>query len=373
MKTKRFANRKNERGSILATSAVGMLSLLLAVGLGVDISRFYLVKTELQNAADAAALAACAQLNGNESGIGRAITAATQTIQNKYDFNKTGVTIASIEFSQSLNGGYVGATPAEAQANKIRFVKVTTAPSPVNVTFASVVLGPTKNIAAEATAGYSVPLNEICNFLPISVIDYGTPITPGNVYTFRAQSGDAPSAGNYQILAIAGAGADDVRIGLGRGVDACAAPGSVYSVDTKPGVSAGAVRQGLNTRFDEYQTSALDPLDMPPDANIYENIDYDTYRTSLKTGSPWKNPGNTGFVNRRVVFIPIVKFEEYDQGRNVVKFDRFGQFFLKEKIGSGSGGELQAEYIDDIVLGTGRYNPSAGAGNNLMATPVLYK
>jgi len=49
-------NRKGERGSILATSAIGMLSILLAVGLGVDISRFYLAKTELQNAADAAAL-----------------------------------------------------------------------------------------------------------------------------------------------------------------------------------------------------------------------------------------------------------------------------------------------------------------------------
>ena len=36
--------RKRERGSILATSAIGMLSILLAVGLGVDISRFYLDK-----------------------------------------------------------------------------------------------------------------------------------------------------------------------------------------------------------------------------------------------------------------------------------------------------------------------------------------
>ena len=47
--------RKGERGSILAMSALGMLSLLLAVGLGVDISHFYLVKSELQNAADASA------------------------------------------------------------------------------------------------------------------------------------------------------------------------------------------------------------------------------------------------------------------------------------------------------------------------------
>ena len=49
----RKGTRKNEQGSIMAMSAVGMLSFLLAVGLGVDITRLYLTKNELQNAADA--------------------------------------------------------------------------------------------------------------------------------------------------------------------------------------------------------------------------------------------------------------------------------------------------------------------------------
>ena len=62
-------SRKRERGSILATSAIAMLAVLLAVGLGVDISRFYLSKTELQNAADAAALAGVSGLTGFAPGI----------------------------------------------------------------------------------------------------------------------------------------------------------------------------------------------------------------------------------------------------------------------------------------------------------------
>jgi hypothetical protein len=33
--------RRGERGSALALSAIAMLSILLAAGLGVDISRFY--------------------------------------------------------------------------------------------------------------------------------------------------------------------------------------------------------------------------------------------------------------------------------------------------------------------------------------------
>jgi len=45
-----------------------------------------------------------------------------------------------------------------------------------------------------------------------------------------------------------------------------------------------------------------------------------------------------------VVYIPIVKIEQYDQGRNIVKFDRFGQFFLQTKVGSGNGGDLTGGY-----------------------------
>ena len=51
----RRENRKGERGSVLAMSAISMLALLLATGLAVDVSHFYTAKAELQNAADAAA------------------------------------------------------------------------------------------------------------------------------------------------------------------------------------------------------------------------------------------------------------------------------------------------------------------------------
>jgi hypothetical protein len=71
--------------------------------------------------------------------------------------------------------------------------------------------------------------------------------------------------------------------------------------------------------------------------------------------------------------IPIVKQDQYDQGRNTVTFDRFGTFFLQTKVGSGNGGDLVAEYIDDIVLGQGGFNPNGAPVNGLMAVPVLYK
>ena len=54
--------RKGERGSVVIMTALSMLLLILMVGLCIDISRIYTARTELQNAADAAAVAAAREL-----------------------------------------------------------------------------------------------------------------------------------------------------------------------------------------------------------------------------------------------------------------------------------------------------------------------
>jgi hypothetical protein len=295
---------------------------------------------------------------------------------NKWDFRNEDVSFprANVLFAKNLNDtNYMDETSARVESNKIRFVRVTTDPSAVPVSFAVSVLGTTKDLTATATAGFSVPLNRICNFLPVSVIDYGTPITPGQTYTFRAATNNSVSPGNYQILAVAGEGGKDVRIGLAQGVDRCASPGEEYAVDTKPGLTSGAVRQGLNTRFDDYQTSQLTPEQMPPDSNIKEGINYDTYLNPKSGDIKTPNPNHTSFDGRRLVIIPIVKEGQYDPGRNVVRFDRFGYFFLQNKVGSGNGGDLVAEFVPKPVLGQGGFDPNGAPTNGLMATPVLYK
>lgn len=364
------AERKRERGSVLAMSAVGMLTFLLATGLCVDLGHFYLVKTELQNAADAAALAGASALNSSALGLKRARERATAAMNN-YEFNRTGVSIpdARVTFAVNLGGPYVEEGVAQGQAPKIRFVRVETAPAPVKVFFAAPVLGSQKELKAEATAGMSIPISSVCDFLPVSVIDYGTPIKPGDLYTFRAAPAGTVAPGNYQLLAVAGSGGQDVRVGIASGVDACAAPGEEYAVDTKTGVTAGPVRVGINTRFDEYGPQ-VDPLTQPPDTNVKENITYDEY----VAGSPSQAPQHTGVYGRRIVIIPIVKEKEYDPGRGVVKFNRFGLFFLRKKVGTGSGGDLVAEYIDQAtVVGRGRVGTGAGAAEGFLTIPVLYK
>ncbi len=360
--------RKSERGSILATSAMGMLSLLLAVGLGVDISRLYLTKAELQNAADASALSAISGLNATATGVTEATNRAVAGM-NKYNFNKVGVSFprANVLFAINLGGPYISEAAAQSNPANIRFVQVTTPPTAVPVSFAALVLGNSKNLSATATAGYSVSLNVICPWLPAFILDNpASPISPGGVYNFRLDAGQHISPGNYQLLSPDGPGGSDTRLGMANGVNVCASPGD--EVATKPGMTAGDVRQGLNTRFDIYQ-GPVDPAKSPPDTNVAENINYTQYRNGTVT----KTPGNVGTPGRRVVFIPISK-DPPDGGRNSVVIDRFGVFFLQSSVGGGNGGEIKAEYVTDIVLaGKGGYDPNAGPGNDLLTVPVLYK
>jgi Flp pilus assembly protein TadG len=378
--------RRGERGSIMALSAVAMLSILLAAGLGVDISRFYLAKNELQNAADAAALAAASALNSSSSGISGAKARALQEM-NKYNFNNANVVIQEVDVRFGVNlepeGSYVDYTTAYNTPGNIRFVKVTTPQLAIPVSFAAMVLGNSRNLSATATAGLSVPLNTFCNFIPLSVIDYDVPMVPGQTYTIRADTGGAPSPGNYQILAVAGPGGVDVGFGIGAGVDACASPGETYNVDTKPGLTAGKVRTGLNARFDDYGGSQLDPVNEPPDTNVKEGITHDQYldardpnplNTDYHSPTIYNAASHPGVDDRRIVLIPIVKLAQYDAGRGTVTFDRFGAFFLKTKASGGNGGELEAEFIDNrFAVGKGRYIPGGAVGNPLLATPVLYK
>ncbi|MDQ5845306.1 MAG: Tad domain-containing protein [Acidobacteriota bacterium] len=364
-------DRRGERGSILAISALGMLAVLLAVGLGVDISRLYLAKAELQNAADAAALAGASAINSLPNGITAAVDRATNrdsnSFVNNYEFNHKTVDIVPLQvtFAATLDGPYISEALASsaAVAPTIRFVKVSTQPEPIQMSFAAMVLGDAVDLSAEAIAGASIAPNVFCNWIPLTLIsaDDASTFVQGQTYTIRSAPAEGPSAGNYQILAVDGRGGEDVESGTGGGVHLCKGPGETYAVDTKPGITAGKVRKGINARFGDYQGSQLDPANYPPDLNVQEDINYDQYSLT---------PHN----DRRMVIIPIVKISEFDQGRNEVKFYRFGLFFLQTKVDGGNGGAFKAEFRNTTtVMGGLGYDPDGGMASPELATPVLYK
>ena len=324
-----LSHRKNERGSVLAYTVISVLFLFLAVGLGADLSHLYMVRNELQNAADAAALAgASALLLPEEQRIPTALDRAVETLnKNKYNFNSQNFEevmtkadqAALIKFSVNLDGPYVDAATAEGM-NNIRFVKVDTPTVDVNVFFAIPILGLVRNMTATATSGLSVQNNVFCDYVPIAVVegafgggkgwmdfngdgvkDYATDCSPppdspvcdpnikfcpGCRYKMVAGPGawQDTSPGDFQALD-AGAGASDLKLAVAGGASRCltAADQAVFITETEPGRMTGPIQKGLNTRFDDYKafggggtvtvggvTKSIEEA-FPPDPNIYEN------------------------------------------------------------------------------------------------------
>ena len=153
--------RRSERGSVLAISAFGMLAFLLAVGLALDVSHFYVVKAELANAADAASLAGASALNSSPSGITMAADRAV-TVMNNFEFDNTGVTInrSDVKFAVNFAGPYLSESDAMAQAASIRFVHVDVPPKTVGVGFAHLATGKDEvQMTHRAIAGMSMSPN----------------------------------------------------------------------------------------------------------------------------------------------------------------------------------------------------------------------
>src|SRR6266498_3297508 len=178
--------RRGERGNVMIMTAILALGLVLAVGLCIDVARVYFIRTELQNAADAAALAAARELDSGTGGIQDAVTRAT-TIVNNYGLNsaRAAVTIPSVEFAVNLNGPYWPQGPdTDANAANIRFVRVTTQTAATTMLFAVRALGNNHRESRTATAGMSAGINTICDFFPIAVA-----LDPA------VQAGDDPATG----------------------------------------------------------------------------------------------------------------------------------------------------------------------------------
>lgn len=367
-------NRQGERGSVLAMSAFSMLALILATGLAVDFGHFYTAKAELQNAADAAALAAASQLNSTSGGIKCAITEGTKAL-NKYDF-KTNVTVSSgdITFASNLNGTYIDGASAMAAPTNIRFVKVTIPPKPVGVSFAAVVLGPTQNIPSSATAGLSIGLTMNKFYTAYTFIESpAVPIVKGQVVTLNAKAYNDTAPTSYRVLA--GPTGDLILTGP---IHAYGYIGNSYNIaQLSSAEMCRYAKIGTNTRFGDYSPTNVhpnvNPTDEPPDTITDENITYQQYTDMQGNGV---GVGGPGVKNRRIMTVPIANNTTYNVGARTVVSNRLAAFFIRKKMASvltTTDCNLEVEYIGaPMAVPVGTYTPGSSQMSDL-AIPVLYK
>ena len=370
----RRENRKGERGSVLAMSAISMLTLLLATGLAVDVSHFYTAKAELQNAADAAALAGASQLNSTSGGIKCAITEATKAL-NTYNF-KTNLTITSadVSFATNLNGTYMDSASAIASPTNIRFVKVSIPPKPVGVAFASLALGSTQNIPATATAGLSVGLSMNKFYTAFTFIESpAAPIVKGTVLTLNAKAYNDTAPTSYRVLA----GPDGDLILTGP-MHAYGYIGTNYNIAA---LSAAEMcryaKIGTNTRFADYSPTnvhpSVNPVDEPPDLITQENISYQQY-TDMQGNGVIQD--SRGMKNRRIMTVPVASNTTYNVAGKTVTANRLAAFFIRKKMATvpnTASCTMEVEYVGaPLAVPEGTYTPG-GTQMSELTIPVLYK
>lgn len=372
--------KRDERGAAMVVSVIGMLALILATGLAVDISHFYTAKAELQTAADAAALAAAGQLNSTTGGIKMAVAEGTKAL-NEYDFKKSvTLTSANFTFATNLNGTYVDYASAQTSPDTIRFVKVIVPPQPVGVTFSQMVIGGTKNVGATATGGMSVGLTMNKFYTAFTFVETtASPLVRGSSYSLAPKAYNDSAPASYRVLTLSDGSAGSPLVLTGP-IHAYGYSQGGYKVAQLPATSpAGnltapsmcrSAQIGVNTRFGDYTVHpSANSTDEPPDLIVQENITYDQYNNMLADPAVSKSAG--GVKNRRVITLPIVQQPNYNTTTRDVTANRLGAFFIKKKIGTDCA--LQVEYIgEQLAVPMGTYTPGDPQAHEL-TVPVLYK
>ena len=256
--------RKETGGAVAPTVALSLVALIAVGGIAFDYARMAAMDTELQNAADQAALAAASQLDGTSTAITRATNAANNLILNGTLFandgnaSNTKVTIASLIFYSVYNPDTdTGTTTTDATAAK--FVEVTVGSRKAFFALTPIVSALSSgDIGAKAIAGLGAA---VCNVPPLMICgpsaDFPTTSDIGKGLLLQPGSGTDPGAwapGDYGYLDF-GNGASGLATNLGANSDDAACHEATNGIETEPGDKA-SVTKALNTRFDIYAPSA---------------------------------------------------------------------------------------------------------------------
>lgn len=296
------SRRSRQRGAVAIVVGLMIVVLMGFVGLALDGGHLYLTKTELQNSADACALAASYELTGAPDipadAFARAEAAGRLVGQrNNVDFQNSPIadSAISVSFGTSLNGGE-WKNPGSSTS---KYVRCTLTRDKIAPWFMQVLIpvlgvdGLTVRSLATATLAPSqsncaVPM-ALCAQPGSSAPDYGYVV--GNWYSmdFSESGGAANYTGNFRWIdfdpssttpGCSGGGANELACLL-AGVGQCSLPPPITgscstsgSANPTPGCvgqngAINSIRQAFNSRFGLYGPGTLSVSSAPPDFTGY--------------------------------------------------------------------------------------------------------
>src|SRR5438094_6952736 len=146
---------RSRKGYVVIATLLGLTFLLGSVGLGVDIGRMYIAKSEAQAFVDSAALAAASKLDGKQTGIDNAKTAISSNT-GKWRFDTSTFSNVATTFATDPNGTYTANPDPPTDYNYVKVVASVDLP----MYLIQVLAGSSANISASAIAGHA-PLTTI--------------------------------------------------------------------------------------------------------------------------------------------------------------------------------------------------------------------
>ena len=322
MKRQLFGHGGDKSGAVAATVGLSLFALVAAGGIAFDYARLATLDTEMQNAADQAALAAATQLDGEVGAIARAIAAAQGLVANQTLLANDGnsadrsINVPTVVFyatkaaAEAANGTNCPTTNAISPTSTgadaaAKFVCVRTmdrvaryALTPIVAAFSS------NNVSAMAVAGLG---SAICKIPPLMMCNPQEGEDPANPLAFNIANyvgkglrlveggGGSWAPGNFGYLQTGlqpGAAALEYALGANNPPGDCL---STEGVTTKPGEST-SVTDGINTRFDIYENGLTNACTMgscSPALNVRKDVVRPDGSTNFgfKTGNdPWDLP-----------------------------------------------------------------------------------
>jgi len=267
---------RRSRGIFAVSTALALLVLLGFVGLAIDASRLQLVQAELQNAADACALAAALELNGLSDAPARA-SLVGQFVggeRNRRDFQSLRVNTSPVNltFSATLGGSYQAAGGGAPAAS--RYARCAVSQSRLRHLFMGLLGLGSSDLSAGATATV-MPSQSVCA-IPMAMCQGAG----ADTNLFGHQVGDKVTLGATQVsgffmwanvLGIETGGALEPYAQAFLGSGFC---GVQTAANRCIGIQTGVVTSlddGWNSRFGLYKQggSGLDPASAIPDLTGY--------------------------------------------------------------------------------------------------------
>jgi len=284
-----------QRGAIAVLTGILLIFVFVPLGgLVVDLGHLYIAKAELQNAADAAALAAAKDLNNKADGIDAAIVSGQAVgAKHKYDFTTSlSLQASDFWFATTPDGPWNTQAQAKAAPAGMTFVKVDTGAK----TMPTFLMG-AAGIASTATNGVAVAGRYVTVVTPIGICaadpahrtaEYTYPSGLKELVEFGFRRGVGYNL--FELGSLGGATYDPYLINPVDTPPSCDASNSSANstapfvcngnsavitlgsgqVNTNTGMTA-SIEKALNSRFDDFSGgSKCDPVQAPPDINVKE-------------------------------------------------------------------------------------------------------